>query len=343
MSAMFDGERSMYDDDRHQLHSSNSRENLKLPLLSGPVARHPATTAVDPQLLSPLALTTPDLESFITASTLVLSTSCTTPTPTHILKPGIATLEQEEYAKGFVDALLRIRQQENGPDDRNTNTTTTTFSALANRPTSHAAALPTTQTVRATTNNTSLPTVHTTRPTAAASHCRMAPVVNATDSVPFSMPSSAPSNVGSLRLSLPNYNPQFNDKVMSNTNPFEPVTAQYPPVDQRLALLTEQLQIVPGTPPPPSNPLDPDLQEELKRRRKKERNRVAASKCRKRRLEKEAVLEDRVKAMKQENGQLQAEVNKLRQVVFKLKQLVLAHVNGGCKVMKEQAGLDNRS
>ena len=98
-------------------------------------------------------------------------------------------------------------------------------------------------------------------------------------------------------------------------------------------------QIVPGTPPPPPNPLDPQYQEELKKRRKKERNRVAASKCRKRRLEREADLEEKVKAMKVEYGELTSEATRLRQVVFKLKQLVMAHVNGGCSVMMEQAGL----
>lgn len=303
----------MYDDERHQLRSSNSRESLKLPLVASRQAILPIAS-IEAQVLSPLALTTPDLESFITASTLTLSTSCTTPTPTtQILRnvTGSATSEQEEYAKGFVDALQRIRQQETVYDNRNT--TATTFSVLPGLQ---------------VTADTSRPPVGRFQPP---------PVVNS--EIPFSVASTMPSNASSVRVQPPVFAQPFN----ANARVFDArVNSPFPPVDHRLASLqAEQLQIVPGTPPPPlGNPLDPNLQEELKRRRKKERNRVAASKCRKRRLEKESVLEDHVKVMKQENGQLQAEVNNLRQVVFRLKQMVLAHVSGGCKVMKEQAGLD---
>jgi hypothetical protein len=313
---MFEVE-SLYDDDRHQLRSSNSRETLKLSFSTAPKGTLAVTTA-ESQLFSPLVLTTPDLESFITASSLSLATSCTTPTPTQFLRTvgGVGTSEQEEYAKGFVDALQRIRQQEAVSD--NLNTTTTTFTALNSHPTAQA-------------SRPRLPS------------CQQ-PVVTASG-MPFSVPSVPPSNASSIPLQHSGYSQSFNANANTNANYLEGRLNPTFPVEQRLASLqAEQLQIVPGTPPPPhNNPLDPGLQEELKRRRKKERNRLAASKCRKRRLEKEALLEEHVKVMKQENGQLQAEVNKLRQVVFKLKQMVLAHANGGCKVMQEQAGLEEQT
>ena len=326
LEAMFEVE-SLYEDDRHHLRSSNSREILKLPLSTATKDTLAVATA-ESQLLSPLALTTPDLESFITASSLALVTSCTTPTPTQLLRTvsASATSEQEEYAKGFVDALQRIRQLEAASE--NLNTTATTFTALNSHPT---AAL------------NSHPTAEMSRPRLPS--CQQ-PVVTASG-IPFSVQPAPPSNVSSGPLQHSGYLQGFNANANANANANFLEARLNPtfPVEQRLASLqAEQLQIVPGTPPPPhNNPLDPGLQEELKRRRKKERNRLAASKCRKRRLEKEAVLEEHVKVMKQENGQLQAEVNNLRQVVFKLKQMVLAHASGGCKVMQEQAGLEEQT
>ena len=79
--------------------------------------------------------------------------------------------------------------------------------------------------------------------------------------------------------------------------------------------------------------LQPGMQDQLKKQRKKERNRVAAMKCRKRKLEREADLETRVSKLKEFNGELTAEVTRLRQQVCLLKQTVMKHVNGGCTMV----------
>ena len=80
-------------------------------------------------------------------------------------------------------------------------------------------------------------------------------------------------------------------------------------------------------------PIDLEVQEIVKRERKKQRNRVASSKCRRRKLEREARLEGRVKDLKERNIELNAVANALKQQVCDLKQRVMDHVSEGCQIM----------
>ena len=85
----------------------------------------------------------------------------------------------------------------------------------------------------------------------------------------------------------------------------------------------------------PMPPIDLEVQEIVKRERKKQKNRVAASKCRKKKLEREAQLEVRVQHLKEKNIELGAVANALRQQVSELKQRVLEHVAFGCQLPTE--------
>ena len=80
-------------------------------------------------------------------------------------------------------------------------------------------------------------------------------------------------------------------------------------------------------------PLNVEIQELIKRERKKLRNRIASSKCRKRKLEREGRLEDRVKDLKEKNIELGAMATSLKQQVCDLKQRVMEHVGEGCQIM----------
>jgi len=108
--------------------------------------------------------------------------------------------------------------------------------------------------------------------------------------------------------------------------------------DSHLGLLSshqikEEPQMVPSMAgSPPMSPIDMDLQEGIKLERKRLRNRIAASKCRRRKLERIGRLEDKVRGLKGENTELQAVVNKLRDQVCHLKQEVMEHVNSGCQI-----------
>merc|ERR1719384_1886646 len=72
-----------------------------------------------------------------------------------------------------------------------------------------------------------------------------------------------------------------------------------------------------GMKSPPMNttgmsPIDMETQEKIKLDRKRQRNRLAASKCRKRKLERISQLDDRVSALKNENADLAAVVKKMK-------------------------------
>lgn len=87
---------------------------------------------------------------------------------------------------------------------------------------------------------------------------------------------------------------------------------------------------------PPMSPIDMVTQEVIKSERKRQRNRIAASKCRKRKLERISRLEDKVKSLKTQNMELSTNANILRQQVAELKSKVMAHVNSGCQLMMTQ-------
>lgn len=80
-------------------------------------------------------------------------------------------------------------------------------------------------------------------------------------------------------------------------------------------------------------PINMDDQEAAKLERKRARNRLAATRCRNRKLERIARLEDRVKELKGQNAHLADTASALREEVFRLKQSIIEHTNSGCQVM----------
>ncbi|XP_056407995.1 transcription factor JunD-like [Hyla sarda] len=84
---------------------------------------------------------------------------------------------------------------------------------------------------------------------------------------------------------------------------------------------------------PPLSPINMDNQERIKAERKKLRNRIAASRCRKRKLERISRLEEKVKNLKTQNLDLVSTASVLRKQVAQLKQKVMSHVNSGCQLL----------
>ncbi|KAI4904892.1 hypothetical protein NFI96_004726, partial [Prochilodus magdalenae] len=104
----------------------------------------------------------------------------------------------------------------------------------------------------------------------------------------------------------------------------------------RLAGLKEEPQTVPdlqGDGSPPTSPVDLEDQERMKAERKRLRNRLAATKCRRRKLERISRLEDKVKVLKSDNAGLSSAASLLREQVAQLKQKVMTHVSSGCQLM----------
>ncbi|XP_016334027.1 transcription factor AP-1-like, partial [Sinocyclocheilus anshuiensis] len=121
-------------------------------------------------------------------------------------------------------------------------------------------------------------------------------------------------------------NPAMN---YTSAPPQHTVSTQLPVQHPRLQALKEEPQTVPEMPgeTPPLSPIDMESQERIKAERKRMRNRVAASKCRKRKLERISRLEDKVKTLKSQNSELASTANMLREQVAQLKQKVMNHVN----------------
>jgi len=98
----------------------------------------------------------------------------------------------------------------------------------------------------------------------------------------------------------------------------------------------EGAQTVPtfrGSIPATVTPINMDDQEAAKLDRKRARNRLAATRCRNRKLERISRLEDRVKELKGQNSQLAETAAALREQVSKLKQNIIEHTQHGCQVM----------
>ncbi|XP_054458491.1 transcription factor AP-1 [Anoplopoma fimbria] len=136
-------------------------------------------------------------------------------------------------------------------------------------------------------------------------------------------------------VSAPGYTTSSPAMSFPNAAPPQlPIYAQ----PRRLSALKEEPQTVPEMPgdTPPMSPIDMENQERIKAERKRMRNRIAASKCRKRKLERISRLEDKVKNLKNQNSELSSTANMLREQVAQLKQKVMNHVNSGCQLMLTQ-------
>ncbi|XP_061797669.1 transcription factor JunD [Nerophis lumbriciformis] len=132
----------------------------------------------------------------------------------------------------------------------------------------------------------------------------------------------------------------------TDTIPFPPPPPAHlsPQQQQALSRLQSGVKDEPQTVPdmqslgdsPPLSPIDMDNQERIKAERKKLRNRIAASKCRKRKLERISRLEDKVKTLKTQNTELASTASVLREQVAQLKQKVMNHVSSGCQLLPNQ-------
>lgn len=80
-------------------------------------------------------------------------------------------------------------------------------------------------------------------------------------------------------------------------------------------------------------PMDPGTQEKLKLERKRARNRLAATKCRKRKIERIETLQEQVNRINNKNEQLEKDMFACRQHIMYLKHLINEHKSKGCDVL----------
>lgn len=268
------------------------------------------------ELLGPcdLELPSPELERFLLQQTCETADSGSSPgglsTPTtQILFPKSVTEEQEAYARGFIDALEQLHRSQGAPvgvfsDDVRKSGKTDSFGCNAGVAVqSHSlqngllpscfskAGPPVTQTYSATVHH--------------LASGQMPPLLplhsTGTESVPAPFPRE-PSAVAA-----PTH--------------FRPPS---------IVTLFEAPQTVPRLgDTPPLSPINMDDQEQIKLERKRARNRMAARKCRTRKLEQIATLEIRVNELKSQNAALASSASALKGEVVQLERQLREHVTSG--------------
>ncbi|CAN9503099.1 unnamed protein product [Ophioblennius macclurei] len=271
-----------------------------------------------------LKLASPELERLIIQS----CTGLTTPTPTQFVCPKNITDEQEGFAEGFVRALAELHYQQQVPaahPDAQTGATITI--ACSSAPPESGGG-----------GGGGIPYSCTVRPeppeyTNLSTFNRAAGSASAPASERHAPPPPAAAVAAAAGYHHHHAAPQPSHNHMDAQ--LGAAAQQHHP---RLHALKEEPQTVPemSGETPPLSPIDMESQERIKAERKRMRNRVAASKCRKRKLERISRLEDRVKNLKSQNTELVSSANVLRDELALLKQKVMDHVNSGCQLILTQ-------
>merc|ERR1712088_204911 len=211
-------------------------------------------------------LTSPELEKF-----LIQNPTLATPTPSGYIFPKSVTEEQAMYAKGFEEALEHLRQSE--PPGSNDLAAANTLATLS------------TASVGPAGRNLE---VHRTLPESHRSldvH-KSLPEAAQNPGIPLSVQASSHSRPASgASGSYDSETYQVPDGVKIKDEP-----------DDHLSLSGSDYGSE-GMKSPPMNttgmsPIDMETQEKIKLDRKRQRNRLAASKCRKRKLERISQLDD---------------------------------------------------
>lgn len=282
------------------------------------------------RLITPdISLSTPEVTSLLNLtgvdSTLITSQA---PTPNRFLR-GDVTTEQEMYARGFLEALDELntgnRQPEAMPpgDMKLVSSSSGTLS-------------------RSAVHHSSQDLI------ASSSHFMSGPNP--------SLEAVAPTYVTATMDYIPNIAPPSHSEpssVYASTNSFVPPNSYTPPVVNHFApsvmdysgystqpsSVHSQSSIIGGQLPTHMMkelqrvvPADSKTQEQMKVERKKARNRIAASKCRLRRLQRESDLQGKVKVLKEHNQELTNEMTRLKSQINNLKKALIQHMKGGCQV-----------
>ncbi len=317
-------EHSLYDDSPSYTKPSDSMYlNLK------PGKRHNILCSPD---ASVFALSTPEVQNILSTSgnATTISTATkrtpTTPNSTYNLLRGDhqVTFEQEYYAKGFLDRLEALQASDIHHRINKNVRSQPIVSCNSSNIVSHT-----------TSNhfNGSNPSLEAVAPTY---------VTASLDHIPnFASSTQTISETTSSYPMSTSHNSYYTHD--SYSMPFRHESAVLPGVYSMPSTMTLAQPIMYGitdtthlngnvmkemTMVPP----EIHVQEQMKVERKKARNRIAASKCREKRLQRESDLQTKVKILKEHNKELNDEVNGLREQISNLKRALLQHMKTGCQV-----------
>merc|ERR1719446_1611628 len=275
------------------------RQNLTLDLNSASAKKNRVQSLLTSPDVQMLKLTSPELEKF-----LIQNPTLATPTPSGYIFPKSVTEEQAMYAKGFEEALEHLRQSEPpGSNDLAAANTLATLSTASVGPT-----------VRSLEVHRSLPEPHR----SLDAHKSLPEAQQQNQGIPLSVQASShsrPASGSSGSYDSESYQVPEGVKIKDEPDDHLSLSGS----DYGSEGMKSPLMNTSGM-----SPIDMETQEKIKLDRKRQRNRLAASKCRKRKLERISQLDDRVSALKNENADLAA--------VALLKQEVIEHVNSGCDI-----------
>lgn len=268
-------------------------------------------------------LTTSDVDSLF-SSGCSMTTTTTASTPNRFLRNSApVTAEQEMYAQGFLDALdqLHQRQNKNGLLDNSvihhvgycgTHTSHASFSPP--NPLSLASVAPT----YVTASMDTIPDFSNTQGTQSTFNVNTSTSGHDTYAFGGMMPFVQPAQPHPLDTyggySVLGANPMGSNGSIHSDDAYGQVNPD---------LLRELQAVVPA---------DIRTQEHMKVERKKARNRIAASKCRLRRLQRESELSIKVKGLKDHNRDLRDQLNELRGQLADLRNTIDRHIKSGCRI-----------
>lgn len=356
--SFYENERKDFRSEDNLMMSMYDKKSLRLDLTSKVKKQDYNNSAL---LTSPdlklLKLDSPELERIILATA-----GSATPTPKQYRRgKGTSELsvkeQQEQYVRGFEDALNKMRQQATTANTAITQTVSILTSNNNNniaktvRDTGvglNGESFPYTNTVAPTANNTPFPSTTSIN----TSTCSTFGTILTQDLGLESLRNETNrtrtiQSVDSLKSSvnvIQTESTNETDEITAAQLLVEPVTATASTKPKNLGHInvSEHSQSVSpsitttGSSPLSTVPIDLHKQEIVKFERKKHRNRVAASKCRKRKLERESTLQETVDSLKTKNTELCEMAATLRQQVCELKLRVMDHVKSGCEVLLKQ-------
>lgn len=126
-------------------------------------------------------------------------------------------------------------------------------------------------------------------------------------------------------------NTTVNNDSSNNDPSYQYSSAPLPLVDLIMTVESEEMNTVSSLDSSPRlSPIDMQSQEEAKLELKRKRNREAASRCRKRKLENISKLEDVVKSLKEQNQDLNQMLVELKEEYTSLQQKFFKHRQNGC-------------
>ena len=340
-------EMSMYQDNETGK-TQQMKKTMQLDFASKGNKGHKFQNMLNSPDLNMLKLSSPELEKMLITQN---GTVGTTPTPTQFVYPKYVTDEQEAYARGFVEALAELHSGPNMPATSGNSNNQPGPSNNMTQPGNRVAGTSTYSTLMPMSTQSSYSTACNVPP--ASSYTMMNP------SISRRHPPFAPSGLLSGNSSMAPHQapPQMPPTVPASTAygtiqvKSEPSTSSYSDhqvphspsgTSSRMtdspSLSDNGYDHVENINRLDSIPVDLEEQEKIKLERKRARNRIAARKCRTRKLERIGRLEEKVADLKGRNNELAQTAASLHDQVTQLKQQIMEHMKSGCHIMMPEMG-----